>query len=501
MIKNYNEDTQKLLINVLLSDEDIYTRCQNILNPNYFVNKFRPALRMILSYTEKNKILPKIQQVNAETGLDFEFIDSITPQHSEAFLHEIEEFCKNRAIANAILSSTGLIEQGNYAQVEKLIKDAVTISLESNIGTNYFENPRIRLQRIRESNGTVSSGWKSLDEKLYGGWSIGSLNIFAAASGVGKSLFLQNLAINSAQQGLDVVYITLELSEELTSMRIDSMITEIGTRDIFKNLDTVELKVVQKGRKSGNLHIKQLPQGTRTNDLRAYLKNYSIQNGKMPEVFIVDYLDLMYPNDKRIVATEMFTKDKMVAEELRGLAVEFKMVCLVASQIGRQGINEPDHDQSMIAGGISKVNTADNVMSIYASTAMKERGEYQLQFLKTRSSNGVGSKITLGFDPNCLKIFHLDDEYAGATTTNNAAEMFADLRRKNSNKKSDETVETKQIEPKINDLGQLRNLVRRWFNFKFSIISINLSCGAVSNDFIAVAISPNSFGDKTTLGS
>ena len=105
-VPEFSEDKQKLLIDVLLSSEDIYARCQNILSDKYFVNKLRPAIRYIKKYTNEYRVLPKFQQVNAETGLNFELIENITLQHQDSFLDEIEEFCKNRAIAEAVLAST-----------------------------------------------------------------------------------------------------------------------------------------------------------------------------------------------------------------------------------------------------------------------------------------------------------------------------------------------------------------------------------------------------------
>ena len=137
------------------------------------------------------------------------------------------------------------------------------------------------------------------------------------------------------------------------------------------------------------------------------------------------------------------------------------MVLLTASQLNRSAVQEQEHDHSMIAGGISKIQTADNVISIYATYAMKERGEYQLQFLKTRSSSGVGTKVTLGFNPDTLEIFNIDEEY-DSPTTNNTADVFADLRRKN--KKAEEIAGTSDETPAnttISDLTQLRSLVRR----------------------------------------
>jgi len=334
-IIEYTEDKQKLLIDMLLSSEEIFARCQNILNTKYFVNKLRPAMRFILSHAEKYRILPKFEQVNAETGLNFTKIDNIGIQHQDSFLDEIEEFCKNRALADAVLSAVDLIEKGNYGEVEKRVREAILISLQSDIGTNYFADPRSRLMKIKDNNGQISTGWRDVDDKLYGGVNRGEITIWCAGSGVGKSLFLQNIAINFALKGLNVVYITLELSEELCSMRMDSMLSEVPTKEVFRKIDEVEIRVKQAGHRSGGLHVKQMPQGSTCNDIKAYLKTYEIETGKRPDALVVDYLDLLFPNNKKIDPSNLFVKDKFVTEELRGLMVERQMIGQTAAQLNR----------------------------------------------------------------------------------------------------------------------------------------------------------------------
>jgi archaellum biogenesis ATPase FlaH len=333
--RNYTEAKQKLLIDILMSSDDVFTRCQNILKASYWSAPFRPAMRFILDYVSKNTALPKIQHLNAETNGNFEIIADLNTFHVEAFLKEIEEFCKNRALAEAVVAGMELIKKGNYGELEKRIKDAVLISLVSDVGTNYFADPRTRLMAIKANNGQVSTGWKTVDHKLYGGINKGEITIWCAGSGVGKSLFLQNICLQLVKQQLNVIYISLELSEGLSSMRIDSMLTGISTTDIFKKLDDVELKVIQAGRNSGSLHVKQMSQGSTTNDIKAYLKAYEIETGKRPDAVVVDYLDLLYPNNKKINPSDLFIRDKYVTEELRGLAVERKMICQTASQLNR----------------------------------------------------------------------------------------------------------------------------------------------------------------------
>ena len=156
-----------------------------------------------------------------------------------------------------------------------------------------------------------------MDRKLFGGMNKGELNIFAGGSGSGKSLFMQNLAVNWVTQGLNGVYLTLELSEGLSAMRIDSMLTNVSTKEVFKDLDTVEMKVKMTGKKAGNLQIKYMPAQSNVNDIRAYLKELQIKNNWTVDFLLIDYLDLLMPVSAKVSPSDLFVKDKYVSEELR----------------------------------------------------------------------------------------------------------------------------------------------------------------------------------------
>jgi len=268
---------------------------------------------------------------------------------------------------------------------------------------------------LKDKNGQVTTGWATMDRKLFGGFNRGELNIFAGGSGAGKSLFLANLGVNFALAGLNVVYLTLELSEALVSMRIDSMVTGVTTKEIFKDLDDVEMKVKMIGKKAGMLQIKYMPSGKTANDIRAYLKEYEIKCGKKVDVLLVDYMDLLMPIGKKISAENLFVKDKYVSEELRNLAMEKKCVFVTAAQLNRGAVEEVEFDHSHISGGLSKIQTADNVFGIFTSRAMREHGRYQLQLMKTRSSSGVGQKIDLEFNIETLRITDLPEDEQEST--------------------------------------------------------------------------------------
>jgi hypothetical protein len=215
---------------------------------------------------------------------------------------------------------------------------------------------------------------------------------------------MMNIALNWLQQGLSGVYITLELSEELTSLRTDAMLTNMSTKDIRRDMDTTELKVKLVAKKSGNYQVKGLPAQSNINDIRAYLKEYQIQTGKKVDFVMIDYLDLLMPVSAKVSPNDLFVKDKYVSEELRNLAKELAVLMVTASQLNRSAVEEIEFDHSHISGGISKINTADNVFGIFTSRAMKERGKYQIQCMKSRSSTGVGQKIDLEYNIETMRI-------------------------------------------------------------------------------------------------
>jgi len=213
--------------------------------------------------------------------------------------------------------------------------------------------------------------------------------------------------------GMNVCYLTFELSEALVAMRVDSMFTDIPTKEIFKDLDGVEMKVKMIGKKAGAFQVKYMPSGKNANDIRSYLKEYEIKTGRKIDVLLVDYLDLMMPMSRKVSPSDLFIKDKFVSEELRNLAMELGCVFVTAAQLNRGAVEEIEFDHSHISGGLSKIQTADNVIGIFTSRAMRERGRYQIQLMKTRSSSGVGAKIDLEFDIDSLRIRDLaeDEEY------------------------------------------------------------------------------------------
>ena len=426
----YTFDVQKLYLEMLLADAESFARAQNIFTPKSFDRKLQPIAKFIKEYVDEYKVMPEVDQVNAKFDIKLKSAKDLDPSHFNWLLDEFETFSIHKALEGAILQSADMLEKGDYAPVEDMIKNAVSVGLTRDLGTDYFEDPKGRLEFLKSSHGQVSTGWPALDKKLFGGFNRGELNIFAGGSGAGKSLFLQNLAVNWALAGLNVAYISFELSEALAAMRIDAMTTNIPTRQVMKQMADVEIKVKMIKKKAGNLQLKYLPSASTIIDVRAYIKELELKNKKKVDAILIDYLDLMMPKSKRVSPSDLFVKDKYVSEELRNYAVDKHCLLATASQLNRASVEEIEFDHSHIAGGLSKVQTADNVIGIFTSRAMRERGRYQVQFMKTRSSSGVGHKVDLEFDVDTLRIRNLEEEEAKSHYEYKTSAVYDTLKQK-----------------------------------------------------------------------
>jgi KaiC/GvpD/RAD55 family RecA-like ATPase len=430
LLKNYDLAVQRLFLEMMLEDAQSYVRVQNIYNPENFDRSLRPAAEFIKEHGDRFKTLPDRSQIAAATGVRLESVPDLNEGHFEWFMTEFEGFTRRQELERAILKSADLLEKGEFEPVEKLIKDAVQISLTKDLGTDFWADPEGMFAKYFDTGGQVSTGWPQLDRLLYGGFSRGELNIFAGGSGSGKSLVMMNIALNWVQQGLHGVYITLELSEELTGLRTAAMLTNMSTKEIRKDKETAALKVRLVGKKAGSYRVKALPAQSNINDIRAFLKEYQIQTGFRADFMMVDYLDLLMPVSAKVSPNDLFVKDKYVSEELRNLAKELGILMVTASQLNRSAVEEIEFDHSHISGGISKINTADNVFGIFTSRAMKERGKYQIQCMKSRSSTGVGQKIDLEYNIDTMRITDLAEDENYQEFKNRAPSIYESIKAK-----------------------------------------------------------------------
>lgn len=453
-IKHYTKEIEELFLKFFVTDPELFVRCMGIVNHKHFKDPInRSAVEFIKEHAEHYSTLPTLEQIEATTTKKLERIADVNDHHRDWFLSEYEKFAQHRELENIIYAGPDLLDEGKYGEILAKVKDALSIGLVKDLGTDYFSDPKSRLEDLRNNSGTISTGLKSIDDKLYGGLNRGEITIFAGQSGAGKSIFLQNFAVNWAGMGYNVVYLSLELSEKLCSMRIDAMTSGIATTDIMRNVDEVALRVRSFAQmKNGTLRIKQLKNGCTANDIKAYIKEYEIQTGIKVDAILVDYLDLCMPYSVKVSPSDQFVKDKYVSEELRNLAVELDVLMVTASQLNRSSYEAIEYDASQISGGISKINTCDNAIGIFTTATMKENGRYQIQFMKTRSSSGVGSKVDLGFNNKTLRLFDLQNDDADSATVQ-ATAILSKLDTK------DGTFSTSEEPRKIDGIRGLKDIL------------------------------------------
>lgn len=379
--------------------------CSGIVKPSYFDPTLKKTVKFLTDYFQTYKDIPKLSAVKAETGIALDAVGELSKSDVKFISEEVEVFCRNRAITEAIINGPSLLQKGDFGQILETMKSAISVGLQKDIGLDYFEDPEARLIRTLETQARISTGIKELDDLIGGGMSRQELLMFAANSGGGKSMNMLNIAKNLLQQGYKGVYISLEMSEGVVSKRLDSMITKVGQNDLLKEMTKVASLINNaKAEGYGRFIVKRMPENrTNVNTIRSYLEQLQQSSGFKPDFICVDYLDIM-GTTHAISLDNLFVKDKYVTEEVRGLGFDFDAMIISASQLGRGAIDAEKLNQAHIQGGISKINTADYVIGIKQDDVMKAAGELMYECLKSRNSDGVGKRALLAWDAVSLVV-------------------------------------------------------------------------------------------------
>lgn len=400
-------EKQRLLISCILANRDLMVATVGIIKPSYFDQSLKKSVKFILDYYQEYKDLPKLETVRVETGTVYENMGKIDKAEQQYISNSLETFCRDAAVFEAVMAGPDLIDKQDFGTLTEMLKNAVSVSLQKDIGMDYFEAVEERLRQTLVNETKISTGWVDVDNAIGGGLGRQELIIFAANSGVGKSMTMLNLGRNLLAQGLNGVYISLEMAEGIVSKRLDSMISKVSQDNLLKEMQKVAVEVENAAGRMGKFYIKRMPENrTNINHIRAYVQQLIQQTGIQIDFIIGDYIDIMGTTHS-IPADNVFMKDKFVTEEFRSLGFDFNCIMISASQLGRQAIESENLNQSHISGGISKINTADYVIGIQHSEKMKSIGEINFTVMKSRNSGGVGKLIVLAWDAVSLVVSNL----------------------------------------------------------------------------------------------
>lgn len=425
--------TQKLILEKLLSSPESFARCIGIISPTYFDPEVRPLVKHIVEYYSKYNNLPTVDYLNAEYGEDIKPVKSSATE-TKFLCDQIEAFCQQEALYAAIMDSGADVTSGNkanYGKVLERIQNALAISIQKDLGVNMYDEIEKRLTSYTATEVYEPTDIKGLDDALGGGLARQQLTLFSANSGGGKSLMMANIGANYSRQGKNVLQLALELNTQMIVLRNASILTGASTATWKENIPSIAGTInAHAAAGAGSFIVKRIPSGSTTNDIRSYIKLYETEYGYVPDVLIVDYLDLMSPNGG-ISGKGISEQDKEKSEQLTQLIFDINAIGISASQQNRDGIKTATPDQSIIAGGISKINTVDNYISIYMSPEMRLRGEVFIYYLKTRSSSAVGTMTPLAFNPDNLIM---------SDTRTVTVNVFASIRKRAQNKNNPTSV-------------------------------------------------------------
>ena len=420
------------------------------LQKDYFqVRKESILYDIVQSYFQKYNTLPALEsikmmvsktggitQIEQEDILEYvnEFkVDSVD---SEGWLvDETEQFCSERAIHNAILTSVDILDGGNKqldkGAIPKLLSDALAVSFDTHIGHDYVNDSEERFEYYHKIEKKIPFDIDSFNKITRGGFSTKTLNILLAGTGVGKSLTMCSFAASNLSMGFKVLYITLEMSEERVAERIDANLLQTNIGDLESLLKTSYNRKIERMKESvkGQLIIKEYPTAAaNTTHFRSLIDELKMKKNFVPDIIYIDYLNIASSARMRMSnSINSYTYVKSIAEELRGLAVEYGIPVMTATQTNRTGFLNSDIDLSDTSESFGLPMTADMMFAIMTNDEMQENGQFMVKQLKNRYVDPTFMKrFLVGVDYAQMRLYELQ----GENKVEQSDETFTDMKRK-----------------------------------------------------------------------
>lgn len=403
-----DSDAQRLFINSMLSNPELFARVNPILKPEYFDPGMQGPIKFLQEYFHEHRAVPAAQIFQAATKNTPE-IFQIQRQDVQFIAEQIALFCQASAMIQVARKSPQLIEKLDYQGLIAQFKEAAQIGLMEELGIEYFVNPLERLEKMETTDKVISTGWKDVDALIGGGVGRQELVTFLAPSGGGKSVSMLNLAYNLMEQGLHGAIISIEMKDTKYAQRADQMIAKMTSNMIIPNKAKVAHEIEMFGERTGaRLFIKRLREGhTNANHVLAYLRELEGTKAFHPDFVVVDYLDIMQAA-RKVDATNMFLKDQYVSEEVRGIGFDYDAIMISGSQLGKHATDAINDGRKMhqgdVQGGSSKTNTSDLMIATVKTDAMHEAGEYRFEFPKARNSDAANKTCMMRWNKDTLRI-------------------------------------------------------------------------------------------------
>jgi replicative DNA helicase len=422
---------QKILSGLIHNEE--YTRkVAPFISPDYFQDRLEQIIvHEITSFFSKYNALPTQDIVKIEIGnrkdiTDKELVevqrivDSLHPDRTDIdwMLQKSEKFCKDRAVYNAILKGIQIIDGKDpkltQEAIPKILSDALAVSFDQHVGHDYINDASDRYDFYHRVEEKVAFDLDLMNKITAGGLSKKSLNVVLAGTGAGKSLFMCHVAASTLMQGKNVLYVTLEMSEERIAERIDANLL---------NLSMDELKVIDRSvyenrlskianKTQGKLIIKEYPTASaHSGHFRALIEELKTKREFAPDVLIIDYLNICASARMKMgAAVNSYTYIKSIAEELRGLAVEYNVPLLTATQTTRNGYDNSDVGLTDTSESFGLPATADLMFALIRSEELDNLDQIMIKQLKNRYADPSAYKrFVVGVDRSKMKLYDVEE--------------------------------------------------------------------------------------------
>ena len=398
----------------------------------YFEGVYRQLFKEVGKFVSKYNRLPTQESFKVELD-DSEFSDEHY-RHAVEILPEIfkteeidydwlldktEKWCQDRALHNAVMESISIID-GKHQSLTKnalpeILSDALAVNFDANIGHDYIENFSERFEFYHKDEERIAFDLDYFNKITKGGLPNKTLNIALAGTGVGKSLFMCHVAAAALTEGKNVLYITMEMAEERIAERIDANLLNIPIDQLEKlSKDMFSQKVSQLAKQTnGRLIIKEYPTGqAHSGHFRALLNELKLKKKFEPDIIFIDYLNICASSRMKGMggAINSYTYVKAIAEELRGLAVEFDVPLISATQTTRSGYSNSDVGLEDTSESFGLPATADLMFALVSTEELEQQGQIMVKQLKNRYNDPTYKKrFVLGIDRAKMRLFDVDD--------------------------------------------------------------------------------------------
>jgi replicative DNA helicase len=429
---------EQTILRTLIQSEDFLRKVLPFIKDEYFSDRVEKYIfKEINVYANQYNTTPSVEALilaskESKNITDEEFksceeylkeIDKhnreLETPNQEWLIDKTEKFCQEKAIYNAVRNSITILEgkdkTNDKGSIPKLLSDALAVSFDNSIGHDYLENSDERYEFYHRKEERIPFDLEFFNKITKGGLPAKTLNIALAGTGVGKSLFMCHVAAGCMSQGKNVLYITLEMAEEKIAERIDANLLNVSIDNLMELPKDIYDKKVKRVKEmtTGKLIIKEYPTASASAiHFRTLLNELNLKRNFVPDIIFIDYLNICCSSRIKAGANvNSYTYVKSIAEELRGLAVEFGVPIVSATQTTRSGYTNSDPGLEDTSESFGLPATADLMFALISSEELEALNQIMVKQLKTRYSDPTTHKrFVLGIDRSKMKLYDVEQD-------------------------------------------------------------------------------------------